>query len=87
MSTTLDMARRIERALRQTLHEEETLDEDGMPSSATEPYRDRDFINKLYSSLKPGHSFSFCDRVARLAFICKVLGVEFDINAEIDRGY
>jgi hypothetical protein len=84
---TIDVVKRIERALRETIHEEEILDVDGIPNSNHETIQDREFIRQLYSHLKTGHSFSWASRIARTAFISKVLGAEFDLNAELDKGY
>ena len=86
MNITLETIRRIERALRSyDMHGwEEVHLKKTSPGALSDTLQDKVQIRKLYSELKSNHSFGDADRIAKVIWLCNLLGVDVDLSQEKD---
>lgn len=82
----LQLLRRIERALRaENLYLPEEVElKKTEPGALTNTLEDRQEIHKVYKELRGEHSFSDSIRIARLAWLCSLFNMEFDLEQEKD---
>lgn len=90
----IKIAERIERGIRAwgvdggSLAGKEVRDENGAYNPEHQAFNDGEYMRGFYETIKDGHSFLWAMRMTKIAFICKVLGIDFDVNdMGADSGY